>query len=135
MIIKTKKNKYQFIEPYYCMQSLGSRKCKFAHLVWSPGRINLKSSSYEDFISWVNLCVWPWLRVAREIPCDPAEEGPWVTKFINLKTKNWLQMWMRRRKNLAAFLVSEMKTQPGEGDSDVLVEETIPVTKENGKVR
>ena len=42
---------------------------------------------------------------------------------------------MRRRKNLAAFLVSEMKTQPGEGDSDVLIEETIPVTKENGKVR
>ena len=41
---------------------------------------------------------------------------------------------MRKRWNLAAFSLSKMPTQPGERGSDVLVEESIPVDCQKGRL-
>ena len=46
-----------------------------------------------------------------------------------MKKEIFVDVFKMTKMNLAAFSVSEMPTQPGQGGSNVLIEETVPIVK------
>ena len=56
-------------------------------------------------------------------------EGCKCSNVYQLKKEIFVDVFKMTKMNLAAFSVSEMPTQPGQGGSNVLIEETVPIVK------